>query len=341
MKLSITQNCGNCHKEAQKTYLASYHGQVNRLGYTHTAKCFDCHGGHGVKKVDDPTSWSTRQPPGDLQQVPQGRPRGLPGLPCPRQHPRLRQVPVALAHRRVHAGADHRRASVLLDPRDPLVLPRVSGPQAGQGLLARPGPPETVYFRRFSAGLALDPPAVRHRHHDPGADRHHPPVLAHRLGQGDRSTSSADPRWRPSSTAPPRSSGSAIFVVHLLIVAAQHLAQTQDLPVVRPHLPGAELAGPARREDDVQLVLRAAPRPNFDRWTYWQKFDYWAPFWGAAIIGFSRPDPVLPDQDGHDPARLGVQHRHHRPCRGGAAGDRLPVHGALLQRRTSGPTSSP
>jgi cytochrome b subunit of formate dehydrogenase len=27
------------------------------------------------------------------------------------------------------------------------------------------------------------------------------------------------------------------------------------------------------------------PRPKFDRWTYWEKFDYWAPFWGVTIIG--------------------------------------------------------
>jgi cytochrome b subunit of formate dehydrogenase len=27
------------------------------------------------------------------------------------------------------------------------------------------------------------------------------------------------------------------------------------------------------------------PRPVFDRWTYWEKFDYWAPFWGVTIIG--------------------------------------------------------
>jgi cytochrome b subunit of formate dehydrogenase len=28
-------------------------------------------------------------------------------------------------------------------------------------------------------------------------------------------------------------------------------------------------------------------RPVFDRWAYWEKFDYWAPFWGMAIIGIS------------------------------------------------------
>ncbi len=29
------------------------------------------------------------------------------------------------------------------------------------------------------------------------------------------------------------------------------------------------------------------PRPQFDRWTYWEKFDYFAVFWGVAIIGTS------------------------------------------------------
>jgi cytochrome b subunit of formate dehydrogenase len=29
------------------------------------------------------------------------------------------------------------------------------------------------------------------------------------------------------------------------------------------------------------------PKPQFDRWTYWEKFDYMAVFWGVAIIGTS------------------------------------------------------
>ncbi len=33
--------------------------------------------------------------------------------------------------------------------------------------------------------------------------------------------------------------------------------------------------------------LGRGPRPQFDRWTYWEKFDYWAVFWGMAIIGGS------------------------------------------------------
>ena len=28
-------------------------------------------------------------------------------------------------------------------------------------------------------------------------------------------------------------------------------------------------------------------QPRFDRWTYWEKFDYWAVYWGAFVIGTS------------------------------------------------------
>ena len=31
--------------------------------------------------------------------------------------------------------------------------------------------------------------------------------------------------------------------------------------------------------------LGKGPRPVFDRWAYWEKFDYWAVFWGMGIIG--------------------------------------------------------
>ncbi|RME93898.1 MAG: hypothetical protein D6766_07230 [Verrucomicrobia bacterium] len=37
----------------------------------------------------------------------------------------------------------------------------------------------------------------------------------------------------------------------------------------------------------VRWFLGRGPRPQFDRWTYWEKFDYFAVFWGVAIIGFS------------------------------------------------------
>ena len=37
----------------------------------------------------------------------------------------------------------------------------------------------------------------------------------------------------------------------------------------------------------MRWFVGKGPRPQFDRWTYWEKFDYWAVFWGMFIIGGS------------------------------------------------------
>jgi cytochrome b subunit of formate dehydrogenase len=37
----------------------------------------------------------------------------------------------------------------------------------------------------------------------------------------------------------------------------------------------------------VKWFVGMGPRPDYGRWTYWEKFDYFAVFWGVAMIGFS------------------------------------------------------
>jgi cytochrome b subunit of formate dehydrogenase len=37
----------------------------------------------------------------------------------------------------------------------------------------------------------------------------------------------------------------------------------------------------------VQWFFNQGPRPRFGRYTYWEKFDYWAVFWGMLVIGGS------------------------------------------------------
>lgn len=37
----------------------------------------------------------------------------------------------------------------------------------------------------------------------------------------------------------------------------------------------------------VRWFFYLGPRPQFDRWTYWEKFDYFAVFWGVPVIGLS------------------------------------------------------
>lgn len=48
-----------------------------------------------------------------------------------------------------------------------------------------------------------------------------------------------------------------------------------------------------RKQDLIELVqtfkwfLGMGPRPGYGRWTYWEKFDYFAVFWGVTVIGFT------------------------------------------------------
>jgi cytochrome b subunit of formate dehydrogenase len=37
----------------------------------------------------------------------------------------------------------------------------------------------------------------------------------------------------------------------------------------------------------IRWFLGLGERPRFDRFTYWEKFDYWAVFWGMLVIGSS------------------------------------------------------
>ena len=55
-KLDIMTRCGRCHEDIAKTYFDTYHGKVSQLGYTKTAKCYDCHGAHDILPISDPKS---------------------------------------------------------------------------------------------------------------------------------------------------------------------------------------------------------------------------------------------------------------------------------------------
>jgi hypothetical protein len=60
-KLDIMDKCGRCHEKIAKTYFDTYHGKVSQLGYTKTAKCYDCHGSHDILPVSDTRSHLSRE----------------------------------------------------------------------------------------------------------------------------------------------------------------------------------------------------------------------------------------------------------------------------------------
>lgn len=52
----VTHQCGSCHEDLSETYLDTIHGKAYTLGYLKVAKCSDCHGSHDIEKVDHPDS---------------------------------------------------------------------------------------------------------------------------------------------------------------------------------------------------------------------------------------------------------------------------------------------
>jgi hypothetical protein len=59
-RLGVMNTCGKCHADVADTYFETYHGKVAKLGYTKTAKCYDCHGAHNILPVSDPRSSLSR-----------------------------------------------------------------------------------------------------------------------------------------------------------------------------------------------------------------------------------------------------------------------------------------
>jgi cytochrome b subunit of formate dehydrogenase len=78
-----------------------------------------------------------------------------------------------------------------------------------------------------------------------------------------------------------------VFVTHLGRIC-QRLFVQKDLSI----LWGPSSMVPQPR-DFVEMVghlrwfVGLGPQPRFDHFTYWEKFDYWAVFWGMGIIGGS------------------------------------------------------
>lgn len=55
-RLGLSNRCGNCHPDLTGRYAMSTHGRLTRLGYAAAADCADCHGSHEIFPVADPRS---------------------------------------------------------------------------------------------------------------------------------------------------------------------------------------------------------------------------------------------------------------------------------------------
>jgi len=290
-KLSIVRNCGGCHSENFASYTDTYHGQVGTLGFTYTAKCFDCHGSHRILRVAD--AKSTVHPGNRLQTCQKCHKDATPGFvtfqPHANAHNFARYPQVWLAtHSMVAllAGVflffwSHTALWFYREYRDrqerkgrPHVLtdepPELKGKQ-----FQRFGPVWRLAHLAFALSvmtLVLTGMAALF------ADTVFAKAVIAIFGS-------------PKTAAIVHRAAAmimlGIFFVHLVVLALRIGANLKSFRWFGP----TSLVPNWQDLKDILLMFRwffgRIPRPVFERWTYWEKFDYWAVFWGMAIIGGS------------------------------------------------------
>jgi len=290
-RLAITENCGNCHQDNLESYLGTYHGKVTRLGYGETAKCYDCHGSHGIRRVEDEASkmhvnnrLETCQTchedatAGYIDFHPHGTNDDF------GTYPEMWLASKFMIGLLLGTFSFFWLHSVLWFYRE--YKDRKQGKNRPHVLTEAIPAGGKTYIRRFNKWWRL----------------------AHLIGALSIMTLSltgltvlfAESSWAPvvmkllggpASAAFIHRIGAigfmGVFFVHLVYFAIRIGRNWRTFEWFGPN----SLVPNWQDLNDAIAMFRwffgLAPRPVFDRFTYWEKFDYWAPFWGMTIIGLS------------------------------------------------------
>jgi len=283
-RLHIMDQCGRCHEAITKTYFDTYHGKVSKLGYVKTAKCYDCHGAHDVRSITDPASRLSRA---NVVKT------------CAQCHPGSnRRFAGYLTHATHHDPEKYpflfltfwSMTSLLMGTlvvaglHTAAWLPRSL--QYSRELKANGGEAGTAYVRRFRPfdrnlhlmvitsflGLAMTGMMLKFSY------TRWAQVLSHLLGGFEGA--GLIHRFCAVLTF-------TYFGLHLWDLFRQHRASGKTW---RQLIFGPESMVFNRRDGrefiaSLKWFVGKGPRPDYGRWTYWEKFDYFAVFWGVAIIG--------------------------------------------------------
>ncbi|MCF6289939.1 MAG: cytochrome c3 family protein [Desulfobacterales bacterium] len=288
-QLGMVGTCGSCHHEDFITYRASYHGQITGLGFTgRMAKCVDCHGAHNILPSDNPASMMSAENRLNT---------------CRKCHPSAREKFTGFApHLNHHDREKFPVETVVFGLMSALLLntflffsvhtlmwfirsmfeklkkqgpPRLGNP-TGRYFLRFNYYHRVTHFLIFTSFVTLTLTGLPLKFNEYAwAQR-----LAHLMGGYE--VCGILHRMMGAVTF-------GYFAMHLGYVA--YLAISGKMRV-RDILWGPRSIVP-QPNDAVELVgnfkwfLGLGPKPKFGRFTYWEKFDYLAVFWGVALIGFS------------------------------------------------------
>jgi cytochrome b subunit of formate dehydrogenase len=285
-KLTIMSQCGRCHETIAKTYFDTYHGKVSQLGYTKTAQCYDCHGSHDILKVTDPRSHLSRtNVVATCQKCHPGATRRFAGYLTHATHHDPAKYPwlfwtfwcmTGLLIGTFTAGGAHTL----------LWLPRALQMRRQNG--RAPAAPQAAEYLRFTRlnriqhavmivsfmSLALTGLTLKFSYTAWAS------TLSHLLGGFE----SAGYIHRVAASLMV-----GVFISHLVDLVRR---KRREYGSWRKMLFGPDSMLPARKDltdfiASIKWFLGIGARPRYGRWTYWEKFDYFAVFWGIAVIGLT------------------------------------------------------
>lgn len=285
-RFMMMDQCGKCHESQSETFFDTAHGKVSRLGSARAAKCYDCHGTHDILPVDNPESrLSFRNIVDTCRSCHAGAHRQFAGYLThathhdPDKYPYLfwafwgmttlllGTLSVSVAHTgawlwRLWRTRDVWRAHRAAAAADAVLVQRFTSKQRAMHLvmilsfftLALTGMSLKFSYMTWAKALsaALGGPDTM--------------ALLHRLGA---------------------IALIALFVYHLFQVRKakresgkswyEFVFHPDSLMFTRNDL--KELGA------SVKWFFGFGPRPHYGRFTYWEKFDYFAVFWGVFVIG--------------------------------------------------------
>lgn len=297
-KLANVNTCGNCHKEQLSSYTDTYHGQVNRLGYAYTAKCADCHDSHGIRAIDDPKS---KVHPNNRMKT------------CSKCHndkkPGMHDATPGFVSFAPHANTNDFKKYPEMFVASKFMIALLIGVfvffWAHSGLWYyrewRDRKQGKGHARIDTKGLQLD--EKRHyfqRFHWGWRVAHLAfALVTMTLVLTGTTALFATSAWAPvvaSALGGPKVLGLAhriaaalfvgIFLVHFVYVM-QKLLRDKSFRWFGPDSLIPNWKDLADCWGMFKWFVGKGERPRFERWAYYEKFDYWAVFWGVNIIGWT------------------------------------------------------
>ncbi len=287
-KLGIMTQCGQCHGKIAETYFDTYHGKASALGDATKAKCYDCHGSHDILPASDPQSHlhsghivatCGKCHPGSNPQF-----AGFLAHAThrdPGRYPTLYYVFVGMTALLVGTMVFFGLHTLIWLPRSwkmRQLLP--AGPALAEG-----SGKHYVRFNRFERalhltvilsffGLVITGMMLKYSYAAWAR------ALSHVLG----GTVVAGWIHRVCAVATFGYMG-----LHLWDVVRRYLRSGQS---VKEFFLGPDTLIPKWSDvgeffATLRWFLGRGPAPRYGRWTYWEKFDYFAVFWGVTIIGIT------------------------------------------------------